>query len=260
MNVKIFVSLFFATLFIGLTGCKTKEKLVYFQQGDIDSLSALNNYSPVLKSDDLLSIVISGEDPEAVVPFNLNVTNSTRTQNNGYTNGIPERIGYLIDANGNVALPIIGELKLVDLTRSEAVELIENELSTYINNPIVQIQILNFKITVLGDVSNPGTFKIPNERITLLEAIGLAGDLNITGNRKNVLVIRDNNGTKQEYRVDLTSNKVFTSSAYYLSQNDVVYVEPNSAARSSSTVWRTSGSIFISVAALLITTVSVITK
>ena len=124
----------------------------------------------------------------------------------------------------------------------------------------LQIQILNYKVSVLGDVKLPGTYKIPNERITLLEALGLAGDLNITGNRKNVLVIRDDNGTKTEYRIDLTKKDFLASPAYYLTQNDGVYVEPSRAARSNSTMWKTSGSIFISTAALIITTVSVILK
>ena len=123
---------------------------------------------------------------------------------------------------------------------------------------MVNVQILNYKVTVLGDVLRPGTFKIPNERITILEAIGLAGDLNITGNRKNVKIVRDENGKKSEYLLDLTSSSIFYSPAYYLQQNDVVYVEPNTAARNNSTVWKTSGSIFISTVALVITTINVL--
>jgi polysaccharide export outer membrane protein len=109
-------------------------------------------------------------------------------------------------------------------------------------------------------VRAPGTYNIPNERITVLEAIGLAGDLRLTGLRNNVLVIRDENGKKTEYRLDLTSKSVFASPAYYLTQNDVVYVEPNSAARSESTIWRTTGSIFISLTSLVITTITLIIR
>jgi polysaccharide export outer membrane protein len=103
-------------------------------------------------------------------------------------------------------------------------------------------------------VRNPGTYKIPNERMTILEAIGLAGDLRMTGNRKNVLVIRDENGKKTEYRIDLTSKELFSSAAYYLTQNDVIYIEPNVTARSESTLWRTAGPIFISLTSLVVTT------
>ncbi|MDX1653554.1 MAG: polysaccharide export protein, partial [Brumimicrobium sp.] len=124
----------------------------------------------------------------------------------------------------------------------------------------VSIQIQNFKVTVLGDVQSPGTFTIPNERITIIEAIGIAGDLKMTGNRKNLLVLRDRNGVKTEYRIDLTSKNVLNSPVYYLEQNDVIYVEPNAAARSTGTFWRTSGGIIISLTSLVITTVVLITK
>ncbi|MFN5031728.1 MAG: polysaccharide export protein, partial [Flavobacteriia bacterium] len=110
------------------------------------------------------------------------------------------------------------------------------------------------------DVRAPGTYKIPNERITLLEAIGLAGDLKMTGQRTNVLVIRDINGRKAEYRIDLTSQDLFNSPVYYLSQNDVVYVEPNVTARTESTIWRTTGPIFISLTSLIVTTITLLTR
>ncbi|HNQ20114.1 MAG TPA: SLBB domain-containing protein, partial [Bacteroidales bacterium] len=136
--------------------------------------------------------------------------------------------------------------------------MLENKYANYLQHPIVNIHIENFKITVLGEVNHPGTFKIPNERITILEAIGLAGDLKIAGERKNVLVIRDNDGIKTEYRVDLTSTDILYSPVYYLEQNDVVYVEPNYTARRQATVWRTEGSLFISLTSLIVTTLSII--
>ncbi len=162
------------------------------------------------------------ENPEDAIPFNLPVHfTSLSKSNNGYYNGIPSSGGYLIDSLGNLSLPIIGEIHLGGLNRMEGSELIIEKLEDYLNNPTVQISILNFKVTVLGDVNAPGTFKIPNERITILEAIGLAGDLNITGNRKNVMVIRNDRGIEKTYRIDLTSHDVFSSSVYYLKQNDI---------------------------------------
>lgn len=226
----------------------------------MDSITATTNYTPVFKTDDLLSIVVSAPEPESVLAFNIGAGISSMNMNSGYTVGNPERVGYLIDAEGNITMPIIGKVQLVGLNRMEATELITSKLTEYVAQPMVLIQILNYKISVLGDVRTPGTYKIPNERITLLEALGLAGDLNITGDRKNVLVIRDENGKKTEYRVDLTGKDFLASPVYYLTQNDVVYVEPNRVARSNSTLWRTSGSIFISTAALIITTVGVILK
>lgn len=247
------------SLLVLFSACHTHKKLVYFQN-EIGG-EAHTNYTPILKTDDLLSISVTGEDPLAVIPFNLPIEDGILTpQNNGYTQGNPERSGYLIDANGEVQLPSLGKIQLVGMNRMEATALLEEKLGAYLNNPVVNIQILNFKVTVLGDVSNPGTFKIPNERVTILEAIGLAGDLNITGVRKNVMVIRDNNGEKQEYRIDLTKSELFNSPVYYLQQNDVVYVEPNTTARVNSTLWKATGTVFISLTSLIITTVALISK
>ena len=244
-------------IIIGSTSCSTREKLVYFQHNSSDSSAVQSNYTPVFKTDDFLSVTITSDDPEAAIPFNF-PAGTQQNFNNGYVIGNPALIGYLVDARGEIKLPIIGSVKVSGLNRMEATALIEGKLQEYIKNPVVNIQIQNYKVTVLGDVRNPGTFKIPNERMTVLEAIGLAGDLKMTGNRLNVLVIRDENGKKTEYRLDLTSKNVFSSPAYYLTQNDVVYVEPNTTARSESTLWRTTGPIFISLTSLVVTTVTLL--
>ena len=126
-------------------------------------------------------------------------------------------------------------------------------------DPKVRIQIQNFKITILGDVKNPGTIEVPNEKITLIEAIGIAGDLNITAKRKNILLLRDENGIKKQYRIDLTNNNFINSPVYYLTQNDVIYIEANQAKINSSNVTGSS-SILVAIASLVITTVNIITK
>jgi polysaccharide biosynthesis/export protein len=261
MTHRIYPLLLILLFIAGLSACNTHQKLVYFQTGQLDSLAGIpNHYNPVFQPDDFLSIVVTAQEPESVIPFNLISVITTTSAANGYSNGIPASNGYLIDQEGNVQFPILGSLHVGGMNRKEAVEMLQNKLKDYLVNPGVQMQILNYKTTVLGDVRNPGTFKIPNERITLLEAIGLAGDLNITGNRKNVLVIREENGTKKEYRIDLTAKDFFASPVYYLRQNDVVYVEPNTTARSVSTLWRTTGGIFISLTSLVITTIVLITR
>jgi polysaccharide export outer membrane protein len=254
---KAFLYLFSFFALLNLESCSTHEKIVYFQQGAADSTATQSNYTPIFNTDDFLSVVVTSDDPEAAIPFNF-PAGTQQNFNNGYTIGNPAPIGYLIDASGEIKLPIIGSLKVAGLNRMEATSLIEGKLQEYIKNPVVNIQIQNYKVTVLGDVRNPGTFKIPNERITVLEALGLAGDLKMTGGRKNVLVIRDENGKKTEYRLDLTSKALFSSPAYYLTQNDVVYVEPNTTARSESTLWRTTGPIFISLTSLVVTTVTLL--
>lgn len=247
-------------LLVGLqTSCGTRKKMVYFQEKS-DSVARQNaaHFTPVFEVDDLLQITITAEDPEAAKLFNGPTT--TNPGNSGYVMGNPAQNGYLVDATGNIHLPVLGKLAVAGKNRMEVVDTIQQRLVGYLKNPTVQIQIQNFKITVLGGVQNPGTFKIPNERITVLEALGLAGDLKITGVRKNVLVIRDSLGIKKEYRIDLTKNEVFMSPAYYLKQNDVVYVEPNAAGRSEGTVWRTTGSIFISITSLVVTSIALIVK
>ena len=168
--------------------------------------------------------------------------------------------GYLIDKDGMIDFPIIGKIKIAGLDRNEAIELLKNQLSVYIKKPIVNIRILNYKITVIGEVSKPGTFTIPNERITILEAIGIAGDLTITGKRNNVLIIRDIDGQKINFRVDLTKNELFKSPVYYLNQNDVVYVEPNRTKINSSAINPSNAGIIISSISLFITTIVLLSK
>jgi polysaccharide export outer membrane protein len=184
----------------------------------------------------------------------------TNAGQNGYTIGAAAKSGYLIDSDGTINLPVIGVFPMAGLSRKQATLNLQERLEEYTESPIVQIQILNYKITVLGDVRTPGTYKIPNERITIIEAIGLAGDLKPTSERKNVLVIREVDGKKMEYRVDLTSKGIFSSPVYYLRQNDVVYVQPNVTALSESSFVRATGSIILSLTSLIITTITLITQ
>jgi polysaccharide export outer membrane protein len=249
--------------FCGLTtfllSCKTYEKMVLFHAGMSDSTKLYHNYTPTIKTDDFLSINITCDDIESAAPFNFPFGN-VQNINNGYLIGNPALFGYLVNEKGEVKLPVLGNIKLADLTRMQATEILEKKLQEYLKNPIVNIQIQNYKITVLGEVKTPGTFKIPNERITLLEAIGLAGDLKPTGVRKNILVIREMNGKKMEYRVDLTQKNLFSSPVFYLTQNDVVYIQPNPTARYESTLIGRTASVFISVASLILSTLILITR
>lgn len=232
--------------------------MVYFQTDVTDSTAS--NFTPTIKVDDILSVVISADNPETAIPFNFPITNNINSAN-GYTTGNPERNGYLVDGNGNIHIPVVGKVHVAGLTRMEAVDQLSKTLEDYLKNPVVNLQIMNYKVTVLGDVKNPGTFKIPNERLTVLEAIGLAGDLKITGMRKNILVIRDIDGKKTQYRIDLTkTEEVFASPAYYLQQNDVVYVEPNLNEKVNGTFWRSTATIFTSIAAVILSTISILIR
>ncbi len=256
----------FLLLFIlSFISCNVKKNIVYFQEADSSKDSTMTNqlilntsYNLVFKTDDLIYIDVNSADVESLKPF-MKEDMSAGNQLPGYVNGISAKGGYLIDFNGNINFPLIGEVKIGGLSRSDATQLIQTRLREYIIDAIVTLRIQNFKVTILGDVKVPGTYNIPNERLTLLEGLGLAGDLNITGVRNNILVIREENNIKKEFRIDLTKNDIFASPVYYLNQNDIVYVEPNRAKRNTSIVSSTAG-IFISVASLVITTINVITK
>lgn len=250
-------SSFYLILIISFfVSCASKKNIIYLQ-GPEPNENKDSFYNVKLKKDDFLSISIYGVDENSTKLFN--VPQIATSLNKGYTNGTASLQGYLIDSNGEIDFPIIGKIKLGGLQRNEAIDLLKTKLKDYLKDPIINIQIQNFKITVIGEVRAPGTFNIPNERITILEAIGLAGDLTINAVRKNIKVIRDENGIKKEYIIDITSKTFLYSPVYYLSQNDVIYVTPNQAKINSSNVSSSAG-IFISISSLLITTLNAITK
>lgn len=228
-------------------GCGSRKNIVYLQNArPFETEVVTNTFEPKFKIDDIVSIYISSFDMEATAPFNLTI---------GAGQNIRE-LEYVIDKDGNIDFPVLGKIKLLGLSTTEAKELFKERLveGGYLKDPIVNIRIKNFRVTVLGQVHKPGTYMIESERITLLEAIGLAGDLDIKGKRKNVLIIRDFDGVKTYTRVDLTSKEFVNSPVYYLTQNDVVYVEPNqSVVRTSNLDSRLT--IGLSVFSIILTTV-----
>ena len=248
-------------LIVVLASCASRQKLQYYQGIETvhnDSIS----YQTVLKTDDLLLIIVSAPTPELAANFNLA---SFGVIGDGSNIGNPERAGtqlryqsYLIDSEGAIEFPVLGRIQLAGLTRAEALSFLKNKLKAYINEPIVNLRILNYKVTVQGEVVRPGTFDINTERITLPEALAMAGDMTIYGKRDNVLVIREIDGKKTSNFVDMTKADFINSPFYYLSQNDVVYVEPNktkmngSAVGPNISVILTSVSLIITIIALLI--------
>ena len=254
MNHRFLLSLqsVFIAFFIlpWITGCNVSKEIVYFQT-DIPEKVQSAFYSPTLRKDDLLSILVIGQDAEAAKPFNLPIVEQRSM--GGYYQGVASQNGYLIDAKGMIDFPVIGNMKLEGLSKQDAVDLIKLKLQPYLNNPTVIIRILNYKVTVLGEVKTPGTFTIPNDRVTLLDAIGIAGDLLITGSRKDVLVIRENQGDIVEFRIDLTNADMLNSPVFFLQQNDVVYIAPNRAKQNSSVINYSNVSLAISGLSLLLT-------
>lgn len=252
MGPKIIV---FSLLTFLLFSCASRKNVVYFQDtGNFETIVNTNRSVSKFKIDDLVSIHVSSLNPEASVPFNL-------YRGGGQSQGFrPEPVDYLVDEAGEIDFPVIGKLKIEGLSPEELRLLLRNRLSEYLKDPIINIRLQNFTITVLGEVNRPGTYPVNGEQISILEALGFAGDLTIRGVRNNVLVIRDFNGTKVYTRIDLTSKKMVESPVYYLTQNDVVYVEPNKSGITASSLDQRA-SIAISIASVLITsTVILITR
>ncbi len=222
MRLQTGISLVALALLL-LCSCASRKNVAYLQNIESASVGQANAFEPTLKPDDLLSIIISAETPEVTVPFNMPAIQGNYEINNNQ-NGIKT---YLIDTGGNIEFPVIGRIKLGGLTRAEAIDKISAAVAVYIKNPSVNLRILNYKVSVLGEVNQPGTFTLASERITLLEALSLAGDLTIYGKRDNILVIREADGKKTFTRVDITKADFMSSPFYYLTQNDQIVVEPN---------------------------------
>lgn len=221
-----------------MSSCISNKKLIVLKTVTEETAEELNKVmkpqpEPRIKINDALIITVSALDPEAVLPYNLaNVAYSSPTSNT-----IPSTASfqyYTVDEQGNIDFPVLGKLYIVGMKLSELKELIEDKLRGQLVDPIVSIRFLNARVTVLGEVRNPGTYMLNNGRMTLLEALGIAGDLTQYASRSNVLVTRENNGKVEFARLDLRSDEIFTSPYFYLQQNDVVYVEPNQARTTSN--------------------------
>lgn len=236
--------------------CRSRKDFAYFQGNQ--KIETIDKYQQFIWQNDLLSIQVSSSNPELTLPFNPFMGHSG-SQPAGYFNGIASPSGYLVDSSGEISFPYLGQIKVAGKTREELTKFLQESLTKYIKDPLVYIRILNFKVTVLGDVGNPGTFNIPNEKITMIEALGLAGDLNITALRNNILLIRTSGDKTERYTIDLSSQDIFKSPAYYMQQGDVIYVEANNAQRNASAINNRLG-IIISVATLFITTLTLVLK
>lgn len=222
------------TLVVGsLSSCVSTKELVLFQDGTAgtDSTALAAKYVPTIQPNDVLAIQVSSLNPEATSFFNpytvINAAGQTTGTLNQFTQPLPYTTGYLVSDDGTVELPLVGKIVVKNLSNAQAANQIREKLTTYLKEPTVNVRNQNFRISVLGEVNRPSIFTVPNERITLPEALGLAGDLTIYGQRKNVLVIREENGKRAYTRLDLTKRSVFQSPYYYLHNNDVIYVEPS---------------------------------
>lgn len=214
-------------LLLALTSCVSHEELLNFSKGDEFSQVPVDIANvPTLKiqHDDLLSIRVSALDAEAAAPFNVDPPNIPMNMGGG--GGFRPLIGYLVKGEGTINFPILGTIQAAGLSLDELKRLLEDALKPYLNNPVVDVRFLNFRVTVLGEVAGPSTFFLANERVTILDALGQVGDVSPYANRTNILIIREQNGQRTFGRINLQDRNLFESPYFYLQQNDVIYVEP----------------------------------
>ncbi len=235
-----------------IASCASKENIVYLQNNNITS--SATQYEPTIQPDDVLSIMVSSENPEVAAPYNLK---SVAIQNATEVIAVNEQVqAYIVNSKGAIQFPMLGDIVLGGLTKTEAIDKLKSILKDHVKDAIIHMRILNFKVSVLGEVAKPGTFTVNSERITILEALSMAGDLTVYGKRKNILVIREKNGVKTTQQIDLTNSDFLNSEYYYLVQNDVVYVEPNKTKVNSSVVGPNL-TVAISAISLLVTILAI---
>lgn len=248
-----------------LSSCNTSKEIIYFQDVEVNSPEAVAPPQDItVQPKDQISIVVSSKDPELAALFNL-----TRVQqrvgstglNNSNNNG--EISGYTLDDKGAIDFPVLGNLTVAGMTRSQIAALVKQRLKeeNLVNDPVVTVEFMNLSFSVLGEVKTPGKYSISKDYITLLEAISMAGDLTIYGKRDAIFVIREEKGERVTHWVDLRSCDLFKSPVYYLKQNDVVYVQPNKVRAGQSTLnensvksvglWISIGSFLTSLGVLL---------
>lgn len=246
-----------------LTSCTSYQKIPYLQ--DFETVNATEEvtamYDAHIRPKDLLTITVNTTDPEAAAPFNLTVQSAA---NSNLTQWVTQQAAlqqYLVDNQGNIDFPVLGELHLGGLSMNEAESMIREKLQPFLKEtPIVTVRMVNYKISVLGEVAKPGTFIINNEKVNVLEALAMAGDMTIWGLRDNVKLVREEeNGKRNIVVLDLNRADIVKSPYYHLQQNDILYVSPNktkaknSDTGQSTSLWVSATSILVSIASLLVT-------
>lgn len=262
-NKKIFLILLAVAAM--LASCAAPKDIAYFQNRVIDQPEKIDKHAGiVIQPKDMLSIVVSSRNPELVSMFNLPVISYQAGSEVVSSSSQMRLLGYVVDNDGYIDFPVLGAIKVSGLTRWELSEMIKGKLikDGYLSDAVVTVEFMNFKVSVLGEVNAPGTYTINGDKVTILQAISLAKDLTIFGMRENVSVIRERDGERTFYQINLCDVDLFNSPAYYLQQNDIIYVEPseNKARQSTiddkglrmTSILVSSGSLLVSVATLIL--------
>ncbi len=262
MKKIIYTAVVALTMILVLGSCGSTKNVAYFQNADSISYAASRIlYEAKIMPKDELTITVITTDPKASMPFNLSVTSTIGSGGQLSTSGGSLQ-GYLVDNSGNIEFPVVGTLHVGGLTKKGAEDLIKNKVKPYLaegENPIVTVRMASYRVVVFGEVTKPGVISVPQEKMSVIEALAQAGDLTIYGKRENVLLIReDATGQKSIHRLNLNDANLINSPYYYLQQNDVLYVEPNkvkaqnSAIGSSTTLWFSAVGTLISIASLIV--------
>ena len=231
--------LFILSAVLLLSSCATVKDIAYFQNKNVDHPEKIDKHAGiVIQPKDQLSIVVSSRNPELVAMFNLPVVSYQAGSEFNTVSAQQRLMGYVVDNDGQIDFPVLGVLNVAGLTRWELSELIKKELldKQYLSDAVVTVEFMNFKVSVMGEVGAPGTYAIQGDKVTILQALSMAKDLTIYGERQNVSVIRERDGVRTIYEINLCNVDLFKSPAYYLQQNDIVYVQPNKYKKRQSTV------------------------
>lgn len=240
--------IYYLILLLTMFSCKPKENMVYMEKEKNIAESKINQavfYGAHIQSGDVLDIKVTAFDENAVRPFNLYSMNNSSSQ--GQMNAQTAQFapqGYLVDNEGFIYFPVIGKLYIKGMTLAQLRADLEKRLLTYLAEPLVSIKQLNFNVTVLGEVKNPGQHTSASDKITILQALGLAGDMTDFGNRTNVKLIREEEGVSKTYVIDFTDKNITSSPYYYMQQNDVLYVEPDMIKKKSANIDPNRGLVF----------------
>jgi polysaccharide biosynthesis/export protein len=246
-----FFKVSFFLLLLLLCSCSAYKTIPYLKDASNETITATDTFEPKICVDDQFTIIVNTTVPETGAPFNLTITPTPISSNN--LTGVQSLQTYLVDKDGTINFPIVGKIYVLGKTKKELENLIKGKIyPKYLSEePIITIRYINYKISVLGEVAKPGNFLVSNERVTVFEALALAGDMTLYGKRNNVLVLReDQNGKKETARLNLQDKNILKSPYYYLRQNDVVYVEPNKHRANASAI-STGESISVSVVSTL---------
>lgn len=250
-NVNKYLLFFFILIIFNSCGVKYKYVPYFTDLPRTPEISEKISNRPEVKvqTNDVLAITVSSLSPDATAMFNLGTTSSIQGDNNASSGSAIN--GFSIDEKGEIQIPLVGAVKIVGLTLAEVRNLIQQKLTVYLKEPVVNIRLANFKISVLGDVAKPGVYPVNSDQINITEAIGLAGDLKITAIRKDILLVREVDGERKYFRFDLQSKELFNAPYYYLQNNDILYIQPDKSAYASADSGYRNVGIILSVVSLL---------